>query len=73
MPGTQLAYSLQLNGDWLVGPDNEHLMWIPIQNRDALSFHPLCRKVLSCHQVTVLDLSSFEHGSNWGKCYVSNL
>jgi hypothetical protein len=54
---------------WLVGPNDELLLWIPPDLR--LLWWPRTLMTIPSLSYTDLDLSNFKHGPNWMECQFS--
>jgi hypothetical protein len=72
MSKKHLLHPLKLHDGWIVGPENEHLIWIPAHYRDRL-LTPFCKQIISSDPVVMLDLSHFAHGPSWANCYMKSL
>jgi WD40 repeat protein len=66
LPGRQRA--------WVVGPQDEYLLWVPPEYRFFVDHAPpsRCVLVIGRGRVTV-DLSRSIHGTEWVKCFVPRL
>ena len=58
-----------LNGNWIMLPDNAHLLWLPDNSKSGL-FWPRTTTVIGCTP-TSLQLKNFVHGVNWTACFSS--
>jgi len=58
-------------GNWIMLPDNAHLLWMPDQNKSGL-FWPRTTTVIGCTP-TSLQFKNFVHGTNWDQCFSSLL
>ncbi|EIN05905.1 WD40 repeat-like protein [Punctularia strigosozonata HHB-11173 SS5] len=56
------------NKGWILGPDDERLLWVPQHSRWNL-WQPASRLFLPSEETTMLDLSRFVHGERWAECY----
>jgi len=62
---------LDKESGWLLaGPDEKLLLWIPLEYRDQL-WWPGTKQVIGAPTIH-LDLSKFQHGENWHKCYIGD-
>ncbi|KIJ49027.1 hypothetical protein M422DRAFT_225698 [Sphaerobolus stellatus SS14] len=52
---------------WILGPNNELILWIPFSYRERL-WPPRCLVVMGL-DVVDLDLSQFVHGASWTDCW----
>jgi WD40 repeat protein len=59
--------SFRLKDGWILGPNDELVIWVPSANREALC-HPGCRVISSVHPITELDFEAFKCGSEWSQC-----
>ncbi|EIN05916.1 WD40 repeat-like protein, partial [Punctularia strigosozonata HHB-11173 SS5] len=53
---------------WILGPNDERLLWVPQHSRWNL-WQPASRLFLPSEETTMLDLSRFVHGKRWAECY----
>ncbi|EDR06801.1 uncharacterized protein LACBIDRAFT_299688 [Laccaria bicolor S238N-H82] len=55
--------------NWIMLPDNAHLVWLPDQNKSGL-FWPRTTAVIGAIP-TSLQFKNFVHGINWSQCFSS--
>ncbi|KIJ42165.1 hypothetical protein M422DRAFT_171421, partial [Sphaerobolus stellatus SS14] len=65
--GFIISFSPNKQHGWLLGPNNELILWIPFSYRDRL-WSPHCLVVMGLDAVD-LDLSQFVHGPSWTDCW----
>ncbi|KAG6327788.1 hypothetical protein ID866_11301 [Astraeus odoratus] len=59
---------LQTDG-WIVGPNGQVLLWIPIRHYPFL-YYPQSSVLVIHGNAVELDLSRMAHGSNWQQCFL---
>ncbi|EIN05908.1 hypothetical protein PUNSTDRAFT_74221, partial [Punctularia strigosozonata HHB-11173 SS5] len=53
---------------WILGPNDERLLWVPQHSRWNL-WQPASRLFLPSEETTMLNLRDFVHGKRWAECY----
>jgi WD40 repeat protein len=66
-PYLNLSFTFRRDG-WVIGPNAEHIIWIPAYLRHAFPRHRLLA-ILSGSPMHIFDDSRFVHGDNWTKVY----
>ena len=66
----QNLHGIEQDG-WCIGPNLEHLLWIPEDCRDGLYFHGM-RRVIGNGKKKELIFDRFVHGDHWTECYQSS-
>ena len=62
-----LSHQSPLKDGWILGPNLEYLLWVPLANRTGL-WRP--RTVAICgSSLTKIDFTNYMHGSNWIRCW----
>ncbi|EIN04856.1 hypothetical protein PUNSTDRAFT_37485, partial [Punctularia strigosozonata HHB-11173 SS5] len=63
--------SIRLEDGWILGPQGERLLWVPVHHRDKLwpLFHELVIPTsVAKRYSTHVDLSRIAHGTHWQRC-----
>ncbi|KAL0958686.1 hypothetical protein HGRIS_014017 [Hohenbuehelia grisea] len=67
--GPFIANSIPDQRGWILGSNDELLLWIPPAYRDFLIFKPSRCILLIAQSRVVVDVSDFVHGEDWTHCY----
>ena len=61
--GETVGWRIDLNVDkhWILGPEKEHFLWIPLPIQHA-------RNTLVIGRYLKIDFTNFVHGDEWWKC-----
>jgi WD40 repeat protein len=60
-------FSLENDG-WIVGPQGQLLMWVPIS--DDCAFYSPRAQLIIANNAVALDTSAMVHGRMWDQCYI---
>lgn len=63
---TALHRSLELSDGWLIGPNDELVLWVPAAYQEGL-WGPGCR-MLNVPHTTEIDFKHFKCGEEWTQC-----
>ena len=58
--------TLNIQDGWVLGPNDEPLLWVPLANRSGLLNQR--SRVLGFTHITELDFSNFKCGTEWMQC-----
>lgn len=58
-----------MSDGWLVGPEKQLFMWIPLEYRKGLMFHRM-QVLIGPDRPIPLDFSRLTYGTDWARCYV---
>ena len=62
----QLFDKCKYDDEWIIGPEDERLLWIPLYNLDR---NIALKYIAGSRIIRELDFSNFVHGEDWTKCY----
>jgi WD40 repeat protein len=60
--------TFNIRDGWILGPDDELLLWVPLANRADLLTPSSRSRILGVEHPTELDFSNFKCGTEWTQC-----
>ena len=62
------SQTFKMRDGWILGPNDELLLWVPSSNRTGLVHPPWYCWQIGAH-ITELDFRNFKCGTEWAQCH----